>query len=185
MRREELYLADLIDNARAVRGYLDGVTRERWDADGMLRDAVLYRMLLLARSLARYRMASETCTPRLHGGRSALSATWQFTSTSESTGRWSGRSPRKSQQSWKSRDWRSSARSTPNWPGDTRRGPHRSPRPRPYATRVISSDLTGPTAFRQRSHHCRKRTTRLAHHRGRVCRLQNYAAHLRLLPIYR
>ena len=47
MRREELYLADLVDNARAVRGYLDGVTRERWDADGMLRDAVLYRMLLL------------------------------------------------------------------------------------------------------------------------------------------
>jgi hypothetical protein len=29
MRREELYLADLIDNARAVRGYLDGVTRAR------------------------------------------------------------------------------------------------------------------------------------------------------------
>ncbi len=47
MRREELYLADLVDNARAVRGYLDGVTRERWDADGMLRDAVLYRMMLL------------------------------------------------------------------------------------------------------------------------------------------
>ena len=33
MRREELYLADLIDNARAVRGYLNGVTRERWDAE--------------------------------------------------------------------------------------------------------------------------------------------------------
>jgi uncharacterized protein with HEPN domain len=47
MRREELYLADLVDNARAVRRYLDGVTRERWDAEGMLRDAVLYRMLLL------------------------------------------------------------------------------------------------------------------------------------------
>jgi uncharacterized protein with HEPN domain len=47
MRREELYLADLIDNARAVRGYLDGVTRERWDAEDILRDAVLYRMLLL------------------------------------------------------------------------------------------------------------------------------------------
>jgi hypothetical protein len=28
MRREELYLADLVDNARAVRGYLDGVTRQ-------------------------------------------------------------------------------------------------------------------------------------------------------------
>ncbi len=47
MRREELYLAGLIDNARAVRGYLDGVTRERWDAEDILRDAVLYRMLLL------------------------------------------------------------------------------------------------------------------------------------------
>jgi uncharacterized protein with HEPN domain len=41
------YLADLIDNARAVRGYLDSVTRERWDAEDILRDAVLYRMLLL------------------------------------------------------------------------------------------------------------------------------------------
>ena len=47
MRREELYLADLIDNARAVRGYLDGATRERWDAENILRDAVLYRMLPL------------------------------------------------------------------------------------------------------------------------------------------
>src|ERR1700761_8778976 len=47
MRREELYLADLIDNARSVRGYLNGVTRERWDTEDILRDAVLYRMLLL------------------------------------------------------------------------------------------------------------------------------------------
>jgi uncharacterized protein with HEPN domain len=47
MRREELYVADLVDNARAVRDYLDGVTRERWDSDRVLRDAVLYRMLLL------------------------------------------------------------------------------------------------------------------------------------------
>jgi uncharacterized protein with HEPN domain len=47
MRREELYLADLVDNARVVIGYLDGVARERWDADSILRDAVLYRMLLL------------------------------------------------------------------------------------------------------------------------------------------
>jgi hypothetical protein len=38
MRREELYLADLIDNTRAVRRYLKGVTRERWDTDDMLRE---------------------------------------------------------------------------------------------------------------------------------------------------
>ena len=47
MQREELYVADLVDNARPVREYLDEVTRERWDADRVLRDAVLYRMLLL------------------------------------------------------------------------------------------------------------------------------------------
>jgi uncharacterized protein with HEPN domain len=47
MRREELYVADLVDNARAVREYLAGVTREHWDSDRVLRDAVLYRMLLL------------------------------------------------------------------------------------------------------------------------------------------
>jgi|GEM_PF-127690 len=47
MRRDELYLADLVDNVRAVQEYLEGVARERWDTDRVLRDAVLYRMLLL------------------------------------------------------------------------------------------------------------------------------------------
>ena len=31
MRREELYVADLADNTRAIREYLDGVSREQWD----------------------------------------------------------------------------------------------------------------------------------------------------------
>lgn len=47
MRREELYLADLVDNARAVQEYLAGVARNRWDEDRVLRDAVLYRLFLL------------------------------------------------------------------------------------------------------------------------------------------
>ena len=41
MRRDVLYIADLVDNARVVHEYLDGVTRERWEADRVLRDAVL------------------------------------------------------------------------------------------------------------------------------------------------
>jgi len=53
MQREELYVVDLVDNARAVRTYLNGVTRERWDADQMLRDAVLYRMLPAGRDRQR------------------------------------------------------------------------------------------------------------------------------------
>jgi uncharacterized protein with HEPN domain len=47
MRHDELYVADLIDSTRAVREYLDGISRERWDEDRVLRDAVLYRLLLL------------------------------------------------------------------------------------------------------------------------------------------
>jgi hypothetical protein len=42
MRREELYVADLADNTRAIREYLDGVSREQWDQDRLRRDAVLY-----------------------------------------------------------------------------------------------------------------------------------------------
>ena len=47
MRHDELYVADLIDSTRAVREYLDGISREHWDDDRVLRDAVLYRLLLL------------------------------------------------------------------------------------------------------------------------------------------
>jgi uncharacterized protein with HEPN domain len=47
MRHDELYIADLVDSTRAVREYLDGVSREHWDEDRVLRDAVLYRLLLL------------------------------------------------------------------------------------------------------------------------------------------
>ena len=47
MRHDELYVADLVDSTRAVREYLDGIRREHWDEDRVLRDAVLYRLLLL------------------------------------------------------------------------------------------------------------------------------------------
>ena len=47
MRREELYVSDLADNTRAIRDYLDGVSREQWDQNRLRRDAVLYRLLLL------------------------------------------------------------------------------------------------------------------------------------------
>jgi uncharacterized protein with HEPN domain len=47
MPRDALYVADLVDSTRTVRSYLDGISRERWDEDRVLRDAVLYRLLLL------------------------------------------------------------------------------------------------------------------------------------------
>src|SRR5271154_2174401 len=47
MRRDGLYVADLADTTRAIREYLDSISRAQWDEDRVLRDAVLYRLLLL------------------------------------------------------------------------------------------------------------------------------------------
>jgi uncharacterized protein with HEPN domain len=47
MQRDSLYIADLVESTRTVRDYLDGIRREQWDEDRVLRDAVLYRLLLL------------------------------------------------------------------------------------------------------------------------------------------
>jgi uncharacterized protein with HEPN domain len=47
MQRDALYIADLVESTRTVRDYLDGIRREQWDDDRVLRDAVLYRLLLL------------------------------------------------------------------------------------------------------------------------------------------
>jgi uncharacterized protein with HEPN domain len=47
MQRHALYIADLVESTRTVRDYLEGVRREQWDEDRVLRDAVLYRLLLL------------------------------------------------------------------------------------------------------------------------------------------
>lgn len=47
MQRDALYVADLVESSRTVRGYLDGFSREQRDENQVLRDAVLYRMLLL------------------------------------------------------------------------------------------------------------------------------------------
>lgn len=53
-QRDELYVADMVEAAQEIAGWLHGVTRQRWDADSMLRNAVLYKLLILgeiARSL--------------------------------------------------------------------------------------------------------------------------------------
>ncbi len=47
MRRDELYVADVVDNTRAIGEYLDAISREQWDQDRVWRDAVVYRLLLL------------------------------------------------------------------------------------------------------------------------------------------
>jgi len=93
MRRDDLYVADLADTTRAIREYLDSISRAQWDDDRVLRDAVLYRLLLLG----------EIAIRTSPGGISGHSATSRYTGISLSTGRSFGRSPRRKCQSWKNR----------------------------------------------------------------------------------
>ena len=103
MRRDDLYVADLADTTRAIREYLDSISRAQWDEDRILRDAVLYRLLLLARSPARSPSHCETAIRTSPGGTSGHSGTSRYTGILLSTGRSCGRSPRRKCQSWKNR----------------------------------------------------------------------------------
>jgi uncharacterized protein with HEPN domain len=115
MRREELYVADLVDNARAVRGYLDGVSRERWDADPVLRDAVLYRMLLLGGIASALPDDLRDRYPDVAWRQIRAFRNLAVHRYFGWTGRWSGRLPRTSRRSLRSRPWRSSGRSSLIW----------------------------------------------------------------------
>ncbi len=80
-RREDLYLGDLVETANAISMYLGGISREEWEQNEILRNAVLYKMLILgeiARALpdelkARY---PEVPWPRIKGFRNI--ATHQY-----------------------------------------------------------------------------------------------------------
>src|SRR5580704_17304846 len=47
MRRDDLCVAGLADTTRAIRESLDSISRAQWIKTRYLRDAVLYRLLLL------------------------------------------------------------------------------------------------------------------------------------------
>jgi uncharacterized protein with HEPN domain len=40
-------MSPILSTIRAIREYLDGISREQWDQDRVRRDAVVYRLLLL------------------------------------------------------------------------------------------------------------------------------------------
>lgn len=55
MRREELYLAEILEAADAIARWLHGVDLHRWGDDEILRNAVAHRVMLVgeaARSLS-------------------------------------------------------------------------------------------------------------------------------------
>ena len=47
MRRDELYLVDLVQATRAIISFLDGVDEERWHGDAMVRSAVMHQLTIV------------------------------------------------------------------------------------------------------------------------------------------
>lgn len=53
MRREELYLADMVEAADAIGNFLRGVSEKRFAGDDLLRSAVLQKLIVIGEAAAR------------------------------------------------------------------------------------------------------------------------------------
>jgi len=53
MRREKLYLADLVEAADAIQIFLAGVTQEAFLADDLIRSAVLQKLMIIGEAAAK------------------------------------------------------------------------------------------------------------------------------------
>jgi uncharacterized protein with HEPN domain len=53
MRREELYLADIVEAADAIRGFMQGIERSEFLGNDLVRSAVLQKLLIIGEAAAR------------------------------------------------------------------------------------------------------------------------------------
>jgi len=53
MRREDLYLADILIAAAAVSNYIEGVSRARFDAERMIRSAVIHELQIIGEAVSK------------------------------------------------------------------------------------------------------------------------------------
>ncbi len=53
MRREELYLRDIVEACDSIQRYLSGIDRERFVEDDMLHSAVLQKLTIIGEAAAR------------------------------------------------------------------------------------------------------------------------------------
>jgi uncharacterized protein with HEPN domain len=53
MRREELYLRDILEAADAIEGFIAGVTREQFLESDLLRSAVLHKLTIIGEAASR------------------------------------------------------------------------------------------------------------------------------------
>ncbi len=65
MRLEELYLSDIVEAADAIQKFLEGVQRERFLQDDLLRSAVLQKLTIIGEAAARLSMEFRERHPEI------------------------------------------------------------------------------------------------------------------------
>ena len=63
MRREKLYLADMLEAADAIGRFLGGVERDRFLGDDLLRSAVLQKVCIIGEAATRLPKDFHVCHP--------------------------------------------------------------------------------------------------------------------------
>ena len=65
MRREELYLSDIVETADTIARYLGGVNQDAFLKDEVKRDAVLYKLIIIGEAAARVSKALRKRHPQV------------------------------------------------------------------------------------------------------------------------
>jgi uncharacterized protein with HEPN domain len=65
LRREELYLADIVEAADAVAGFVSGVAQKEFTANDLLQSAVLQKLTIIGEAAARLSQAFRERHPEV------------------------------------------------------------------------------------------------------------------------
>ncbi|GII05262.1 HepT-like ribonuclease domain-containing protein [Planobispora takensis] len=65
MQREGLYLVDIVEAARKIASYLEGVSPEVWAADSMRRDAVIWQLSIIGEAVGGISEETRDVTPQI------------------------------------------------------------------------------------------------------------------------
>jgi len=65
MRREELYLTDMVEAADAIQRFMEGVERQDFFNDELRQSAVLQKLIVIGEAAARLPMEFRECHPEV------------------------------------------------------------------------------------------------------------------------
>ncbi|MGW4425391.1 HepT-like ribonuclease domain-containing protein [Streptosporangium sp. NPDC004631] len=65
MQREGLYLVDIVEAARKIASYLEGVSPEDWAVDAMRRDAVIWQLSIIGEAVGGISAETRASAPAI------------------------------------------------------------------------------------------------------------------------